>query len=387
MSGAKRVEFSVNSSWSARQIANEARKFAESLYRDRPEIVGMCQLVGHDVSETAFWRLLRPDERLLLGDAPVVVVPTGEFDVQTAPAPSGDGKYIVFDLCIVVELLDFLASLPGYHPGRWAACVLSGARRQATGPRTSPAAWVQDRLRELAGHLENQEGVPYSSSMLFGFEFAVNFLLGHEIGHHALEHFSEQRIGLDRNRATGPAGRHTASHQMEFAADAWSLNVISRLPAFELSSWVLSIEVMFLYLHLIATFDDRRRIIEGVSVPDSDHPLLIGRSERISRLGERVFQAACNDGGDLPKPLFNNLQDRQTVFASLRAFERYMPCLAECYCGDPDRTIHLHEAVRTGETDEAGYIAEMSAIESNLRVGSRLRAIKRTIDVIRHKLF
>ena len=143
---------------------------------------------------------------------------------------------------------------------------------------------------------------------------------------------------------------------------------------------------MFLYMHFVESFNESCRTIEGISSPKSSHPPLIERSEKVSRLGERVFAAERDEAGDLPDPLFNNLQDRQTIFGSARKFEPYIPYLAECYCGDPDGTIELHEAVKAGEADVATYREQMEAIASKLRLDSPASVAKRAGRLIKNKL-
>ena len=133
----------MDPSWSARQIAQEARQSAEHKYRDHPEIVELCDIAA-GAAHTGLLPLLNPEERSTLHDSPVVVAPTAEFNAWTATAPSGDGNYIVFDLCIVTELAEFFSSVPGSEQryAAWAACVLTGARRKTTGPLTNLALTV-----------------------------------------------------------------------------------------------------------------------------------------------------------------------------------------------------------------------------------------------------
>jgi hypothetical protein len=273
----KRLRFLIDQSWSAREIADNARTFARQRYRGHPEVIEMCEGLMQAASETKLWSLLKPQERSLLSDSPIIVVPTGEFDVWTATAPSGDGYYIVFDLCIILELLEFFASVPNQGYPAWSACVLSGARRKTTGPRMHLAAWVQDPMSKLIEHLaRNQLQIPYASSMLFGIPFALSFMIGHEYAHHALKHFADGHIITSTTMDPAKARPRGSNHAMEFAADAWSMYIISRLPALELSSWLLAIEMMFLYMHLVEFFNEACRTIRGLAVP----PTAIRRSSR-----------------------------------------------------------------------------------------------------------
>src|SRR5262245_20266295 len=247
MANAARVRFEIDRSWSARRIADEARAFTQNLYREHPGVLEFQALfLKYGASQTEFWPLLTSDERAGLPDVPLVVIPTGEFDVWIAVAPSGDERFIVFDLCILLELIELFAAIPTQQYPVLAACILQGALRRTTGPRLELASWVEAPLRDIAVRMEQPAlEAPYSVSMLFGVPFCLNFLLAHEYGHHALHHFGDVPLLAEGEQANRVARRRTTSHDMEFAADAWSLGMIARLPAFELSSWILSIELMF----------------------------------------------------------------------------------------------------------------------------------------------
>lgn len=389
MAKRERVKFEVDRSWSARQIADEARAFTKNLYREHPEVLWFHEcFLKYGASETEFWPLLTPEERSALHDFPLVVTPTGAFDVWIAVAPSGDDKFIVFDLCILLELVEFFSAIPNQSYPVWAACILQGALRQTTGPRLNVASWVEAPAREMKELMARKAPqAPYSSSVLFGLPFCMNFLLAHEYGHHALKHFGDESLICNGETAGMTAHLRKTSHDMEFAADCWSLNVISRLPAFDFSSWLLSIEMMFWYMNLVESFNKNRRTIEGITTLPDAHPPVIVRAERISRLGEKVLEAELDEAGRLPEPLFNNLQDRQRIWSWVKKLDTYTQYLAECYCGDPDKTVAIHEAVRAGEQDMDTYEAEMKAIARKHRFDSPFGIAKRAFRHIKSKLF
>lgn len=373
----ERLRFEVGRSWSARQVADEAHAFARKVYRDHPDVLLLHEIFQkYNVSETRLWPLLTSEEQAALQDLPLIVVPTGEFNVRMISAPSGNGRFIVFDEGILLELVEFFSAIPSQRHPAWSACVLQGARRQLTGPRLDLASWVEAPLRELKERQERgAKEAPYRSSMVFGLSFCTDFLLAHEFGHHALGHFGDE------------AHHRKTSHDLEFAADAWAMSVIARLPAFELSSWLLSIELMFWYLNLVDSFDKARRILEDITSPPDDHPPAIARAERLSRLGEKCFEAELDEAGTLPEALFHNLQDRQTLWGHVRKFEAYTPYLAACYCRDPEKTVALHEAIRAGTLDLDAYEAEMKALGRKLRLGSSLGRAKEVLHRIKSKLF
>jgi hypothetical protein len=248
---------------------------------------------------------------------------------------------------------------------------------------------VETPLRDMKEfHDRGATLVPYGSSMLFGLPHCMDFLLGHEYAHHALKHFSHKPRRGKREAARITDHLLTASQDMEFAADAWAMNVISRLPPFELSSCVLGIELMFWYLSLIESFDKNRRAIEGITSAPYAHPPAIVRAERISRLGERVFETQLDEAGNLPQPLFNNLHDRQRIWARVKRFHLYAHHLAEFYCSDPEETLALHDAVRAGEMDIDGYEKEMEAIARRHRLDSAAAGIvRRVFRGVKSKLF
>jgi hypothetical protein len=370
MAKAEAGKFVVDPSWTAQRIAEEARAFSQDLYRDHPHVLEEQELfLDYSASKTQLWPLLTPEERAGLDDFPLVVVPTGDFDVRMVAAPSGGGKFILFDQNILLELTDFLAANPNKKAWVWAACILRGATRQTSGPLLDPGSWVEAPLRELKEfHDREATGVPYSSSMLFGLPHCIDFLLGHEYGHHALKHFRDEPQTGKGEMARITDHLRTTSLDMEFAADAWALNVISRLPPFELSSWLLAIELMFWYLSLIESFEKNCRSIEGITSQPYDHPPAIVRAERISRLGERVFETQLDEAGNLPQPLFNNLNDRQTIWAQVKKFDLYAYHLAEFYCSEPEKTLAIHNAVRAGEMEGEAYEKEMMAIARRHRL-------------------
>lgn len=384
-----RVPFVIDPSWSARRIADEVHAFSNDLYRKHPDVLqNFAPFLNYSASKTALWPLLTPEERSELDDFPLLVVPTCDFDVRMVVAPSGSDKFIIFDQCILQELMDFFTAIPNQRYPVWAACILRGATRQTTGPRLDLVSWAETPLREFKELRDRGEKhAPYSSSMLFGVEFCMDFLLAHEYAHHALKHFSDEPLNKERDVALIKDHLLCTSQDMEFAADAWSVNVISRLPVFELSSWTISIEMMFWYLSLIESFERNRRTIKGMTPGQHDHPDPIVRAERISRLAERIFEFQLDEAGNLPQPLFNNLHDRQLIWAQVKKFDVYAHYLAEWYCCDPEETVAIHDAVRAGELDMDQYEAKMKSLTRRHRLDSIVGGVKRLFHSIKSKLF
>jgi hypothetical protein len=386
-----RVPFLIHPSWSARRIADEAREFSKNVWRDAPIVLQLQEmLMEYNLSGEEIWKLMTPEERSGVKDFPLIAIPTHDFDVWIAAAPSGADKFIVFDFDILLELSELFAAIPNQTSAAWAACILRGALRHTTARRmTGLAAWVRKPQREL---IELQERgateVPYNSSMLFGVSFCVNFLLAHEWAHHALGHFDEKPLVAEGEMAAQLAPHHgNTSPDMEFAADGWAMNITSRLPAFEFSSRLLAIELMFWYLHLIEVFQTKLRNFEGIAHPPEQHPPVIQRAERISRIGENVFETERDDTGNLPTRLSNNLKDRQMLWNLVRNLWLYMRQLAETYSTAPEETLAIHEAVRAGDLDQAAYPAEMSALAEKSGLTSRGGIAKRIYRHWKSKLF
>jgi hypothetical protein len=382
----RQVPFLLNREWSARQIADEAR---QRLAKMRPDLLELHESLFHDgVEDTDLWAIMTPEEKEGIPNIPIIGIPIHEFNTCIADAPGGNGQFIVFDTCIFKELLDLLSAVPTHGLTAWTACVLQGALRKVSWTE-SPAFWAETAIREVMEYAppKPEDGVVYTrfSSLCIGLPFCVMFILAHEFAHQKLNHLAGNLGVLPREVGGIVVDMHKINHAQEFEADAWALNILTRIPLGYFATWLQRIEVMFWYMNSIELFKTECQRISGLTSLPGDHPDLWERARRVSELGadfiERVTQ------GNLDESLHTSLKGRRDIFEWWKKANRLMiPLLAECYSNDPEGTVRIHNAFRDGSLDVDGYLAEMRAIETKHKITSISYGFRRKMRIVKSRL-
>jgi hypothetical protein len=387
MNTLRREPFLLNREWSARQIAEEARL---RLAKMRPDLLALHDSLFHGgVEDTDLWAIMTPEEKQGIPNIPVIAIPIQEFNTCIAEAPGGGGQFIVFDTCISKELVDLLSAVPTQGLSAWTACVLQGALRKVSWSET-PAFWSETAIREVMAynHPKPKDGVVYTrfSSLSIGLPFCIMFMLAHEFAHHKLNHIAGSSRALPRDLGGIVVDVRHTDHAQEFEADAWALNILTRVPVGYFATWLQCIEVVFWYLNSIELFNTECQRIKGATSLPSDHPDAWERARTVSELGADFIETATQ--GNLDESLHRSLTGRRDLFEWWKKANRLMvPLLAECYSNDPEGTITIHDGFRDGSLGADAYLAEMRAIEKKHKITSRSYGLKRAIRRVKSNLF
>lgn len=167
----------LDPAWSSSRIAMAILDSVRTFYGDRLDIAGMHS--GIDEIWVDLQKSLTDEEKLRIGEVSHVSVPLNDFNARIATPPSRLGYFILFDVMLELRIWEIFTA--PRNMAAWTAAYI----RAAWGDQIASPYWVGPALEALR-HLDNQEGIPDSYSLVA----ARDFIFAHECGHLFLNHLS-----------------------------------------------------------------------------------------------------------------------------------------------------------------------------------------------------
>lgn len=342
----------LDPAWSSSQIAMAILDSVRSFYGDRLDIAGMH--AGIDKIWVDLQKSLTDEEKLRIGDVSHVSVPLNDFNARIATPPSRLGHYILFDVMLDLRIWEIFTA-----PRNMAAWT-TAYMRAAWGDQIASPYWVRPAMEALR-HLDNQEGIPDSYSLVA----ARDFIFAHECGHLFLNHLSDGdhrplHFGSNDLLVLDPALRQ------EIEADAAAREILCRSKERPLAVQQMGVDWLFGFMGAVLAM---RKRAQARREGDPDLPAL---DEDIAWRRWVCWNDYNRRRAESPNEEDRNPENETTIGRlrqSVDNFNSVIPvALADIYAELPDEVMSLQARVVASSVTEP----EILAFQQDLaRLGER----------------